>query len=254
MEQRRQGYTITACFRFTDSMSRSPTKPSRGIDPGSPAKGEVQAFLRQAKTLRRFNAGRARLVFAIDATASRQPTWDLACELQADMFRGSADVGALQVQLAYYRGLGELHIGDWQNDTMALARSMSHVQCAAGRTQIGRLLERIIRDSAGSARALVFIGDAVEESPARLAELAGQCRLHSMPLFLFQEGHDPEVRRVFETMAKLSGGAYSQFNESSADRLRGLLGAVARYAAGGHAALEKSASPAARALLKQLER
>ncbi|MEL7046670.1 MAG: hypothetical protein AAGL66_16900 [Pseudomonadota bacterium] len=235
-------------------MSRSPTKTSREVDPGSPATGEVGAFLQQARNLRRFNAGRARLVFAIDATASRQPTWDLACELQADMFRGSADLGALQIQLAYYRGLGELHIGDWENDTTALARSMSRVQCAAGRTQIGRLLERIIRDSAGSARALVFIGDAVEESAGRLQELAGQARLHSMPLFLFQEGFDPEVRRVFEAMARLSGGAYSQFNESSADRLRDLLGAVARYAAGGHAALESSTTPGARALLKQLNR
>jgi hypothetical protein len=217
------------------------------------SRGEVQAFLSRAKNLRRFSAGRARLLFAIDATASRQPTWDLACELQADMFRSSADVGALMVQLAYYRGLGELHFGDWQGDTQALAESMSRVHCAAGRTQIGRLLKGALERQAGAAaRALVFIGDAVEEPAAGLEELAGRCRIHSLPLFLFQEGSDPETQRVFQSLARISGGAYSRFDASSADRLRELLGAVARYAAGGRAALEASGSQGARLLLEQL--
>jgi hypothetical protein len=216
--------------------------------------GDVQAFLSRAKNLRRFSAGRARLLFAIDATASRQPTWDLACELQADMFRGSADVGALMVQLAYYRGLGELHFSDWQGDTKALADTMSRVQCAAGRTQIGRLLDAALERQAGAAaRALVFIGDAVEESAGRLEELAGRCRIQSLPLFLFQEGADPEVQRVFQSLARISGGAYSRFDAGSAARLRELLGAVARYAAGGRAALESSSSSGARLLLKQLK-
>ncbi|MEE4277083.1 MAG: hypothetical protein V2I82_01295 [Halieaceae bacterium] len=231
-------------------MARSPADPG-GRGELRARGGEVEAFLRQARTLQRFNAGRARLVFAIDATASRQPTWDLACELQADMFTGSADVGSLQIQLAYYRGLGELEIGGWESDTAALAQRMSRVHCAAGRTQIARLLRRVLEDSAASARALVFIGDAVEESPERLDELAGQCRLRGLPLFLFQEGADPQVRRVFESMARLSGGAYSRFDAGSAARLRELLGAVARYAAGGRAALENG-SAAARLLLEQL--
>jgi len=213
----------------------------------------VQAFLARAKNLKRFSAGRARLLFAIDATASRQPTWDLACELQADMFRSSADVGALAVQLAYYRGLGELHFSEWQSDTQALASRMSRVHCAAGRTQIARLLGAALeRQGAASARALVFIGDAVEESPAALEELAGRCRIQSLPLFLFQEGSDGDTRRTFESMARISGGAYSRFDAASAARLRDLLGAVARYAAGGRPALEQSTSAGARLLLDQL--
>ena len=226
-------------------MPRAPAKTAPG--------GNVQAFLSRAKTLRRFSAGRARLLFAIDATASRQPTWDLACELQADMFPSSADVGSLAVQLAFYRGLGELHFDDWQGDAQALAERMSRVSCAAGRTQIGRLLSVALkRQSSAAARALVFIGDAVEEAPGPLEELAGRCRIHSLPLFLFQEGDDPSVRRVFENLARISGGAYSRFDAGSAARLRELLGAVARYAAGGRAALESSSSPGARLLLEQL--
>ena len=215
--------------------------------------GEVRAFLKRARALQTFSAVRPRLLFAIDATASRQPTWDLACELQADMFRATADVATLSVQLAYYRGLGELYFGDWQSDTNALAEAMSHVQCAAGQTRIGPLLSRAIKQqSSARVRAVVFIGDAMEESAAKLQDLAGQCRLHSLPLFIFQEGHDPSAEECFRAMARISGGAYSRFDQSSAGRLRELLGAVARYAAGGRAALENSSSAGARLLLEQL--
>lgn len=217
------------------------------------ARGDVAAFLSRAKNLQRTGTGRARLLFAIDATASRQPTWDLACELQADMFRSSADLGALRVQLAYYRGLGELHFGDWQGDPQTLADAMSQVHCAAGRTQIGRLLRSALeRQTSAAARALVFIGDAVEEPAGGLEELAGRCRIHRLPLFVFQEGTDAGAQRVLQSIARISGGAYSRFDAGSAARLRELLGAVARYAAGGRAALEGSSSQGARLLLDQL--
>jgi hypothetical protein len=225
--------------------------------PQPPAKqnsaGEVRAFLQRARNLQTYSQGRPRLLFAIDATASRQPTWDLACELQADMFRASADVASLSIQLAYYRGLGELHLGHWENDAEALARAMSEVHCAAGRTQIARLLRAALRQQTSArARALVFIGDAMEESAAELRELAGQCRLHSLPLFVFQEGGDPVVQQSFQEMARISGGAYAHFDQRSALRLRELLAAVARFAAGGRAALEGSQSAGAQRLLEQL--
>ena len=40
-------------------------------------------------------------------TMSRQPTWDMACALQADMFREAAALGSLDIRLVYYRGLNE---------------------------------------------------------------------------------------------------------------------------------------------------
>ncbi len=240
-----QGYTIRASCRFTFPMPRPPAEKASA--------GDVQAFLQRARAIQQFSAGRPRLVFAVDATASRQPTWDLASELQAGMFRASAEVASLSVQLAYYRGIGELRFGAWQADGDALAKTMSHVHCAAGRTQIARLLRRALKQqSECSARALVFIGDAVEESAAQLEELAGQCRMRSLPLFIFQEGADPDARRCFEAMARISGGAFSPFDHASAQRLGELLGAVARYAAGGRAALEHDRSAAARLLLEQL--
>lgn len=215
---------------------------------------QISAFVQRARNLRRYSAGRARLVFAIDATASRQPTWDLACELQADMFRAADNLASLSIQLAYYRGLGEVRLGDWSGDTALLARNMSRVHCSAGRTQIARLLRAALKQQANvRARAMVFIGDAVEEPTAALEELAGQCRLHALPLFLFQEGCDPLTRGAFESMAGISAGAYSRFDQGSAERLGALLGAVARYAAGGRAALEGSSSASAQQLLAQLK-
>jgi hypothetical protein len=228
-------------------VAKAPVKGAQGQD--------VQAFLQRARNLQRFQGGRARLLFAIDATASRQPTWDLATSLQADMFRATADVAPLAIQLAYYRGLSELHFDHWQSDTEALARQMSLVHCAAGRTQIARLLRAAVKQQPkAQSRALVFIGDAVEESPDTLRELAGQCRLQRLPLFLFQEGHEPGAASCFRAMAQLSGGAYSHFDQQSARRLAELLGAVARYAAGGRAALENSKDSGARLLLEQLPR
>ena len=241
-----QGYTIRASCRFTPTMPRPPAEQSGG--------GDVRAFLRRAKNVQRFSAGRSRLLFAMDATASRQPTWDLACELQADMFRATTDLASLSIQLAYYRGLGELQLGDWQSDTQALAEHMSRVHCAAGRTQIAKLLRAALRQQgSAAARAMVFIGDAVEEPPGQLAELAGKCRIQSLPLFIFQEGSDPAAAQCFRDMARISGGAYERFDQGSAQRLKELLGAVARYAAGGRKALENNPSAGARILLKQLK-
>ncbi|GAB5414811.1 MAG: hypothetical protein Cons2KO_24140 [Congregibacter sp.] len=214
----------------------------------------MQAFLQRAKQVQRFTAGRARLIFAIDATASRQPTWDLACSFQADMFAACSDLNSLSMQLAYFRGLNELRATDWVHDGQALAQTMSRVRCEAGRTQIGRLLKSALKTHAqGAVSALVFIGDAVEESAPRLQEIAGECRIKRLPLFLFQEGNDPHARSCMQKMAQLSGGAYESFDQRSAQRLKDLLSAVARYAAGGRPALESMRSQGAQVLLQQLK-
>jgi hypothetical protein len=131
---------------------------------------------------------------------------------------------------------------------------MGSVRCEGGHTQIGRLLKHAQAEHRkATVRALVFIGDAVEESPDGLCNLAGQCGMLRLPLFLFQEGRDRAVEQTFRTMAKLSGGAYAHFDSNSADKLAGLLGAVASFARGGHAALEKRGGDSARLLLQQLK-
>lgn len=131
---------------------------------------------------------------------------------------------------------------------------MDQVSCIGGATQIARLLRHYLASGtpATPIRALVFVGDAIEESHTELFDLAGQCRLKQQPLFLFQEGNDPRVASVFEQMARLSGGAYARFDDSSANRLRELLGAVVRYATGGLKALTSSQREGDKILLAQL--
>src|SRR4051812_37890004 len=75
------------------------------------ARADIDAFLEKARTLTAakpaMGGRRGRLVFAMDATMSRQPTWDIACGIQADMFTEAAATGGLDIQLVYFRGIGE---------------------------------------------------------------------------------------------------------------------------------------------------
>jgi hypothetical protein len=227
-------------------MPKPPTRQS--------SSGEIDQFLKKSKAISQVVERQPRLIFAIDATASRQPTWDTACQLQAEMFRASASVATLAVQLCYYRGFNEFYASRWLSDSERLGRLMGGVFCEGGHTQIARLLRHALAEQRShKVRALVFIGDALEENPDTVCDLAGQCGLLQLPLFLFQEGADAQVERTFRTMARLSGGAYARFDARSAHTLASLLGAVASYAAGGRAALENTTSDSAKLLLEQLK-
>lgn len=215
---------------------------------------EITQFLQQSRAVSLSVDKQPRLLFAVDATASRQPTWNRARQLQQEMFRVSGKVTTLAVQLCYFRGFSEFRASRWLTDSAELARLMGLVQCEGGLTQIARLLKHAQSEHRKTpVRALVFIGDAIEENPDSLCNLAGQCGILRLPLFLFQEGNDPLVEQTFRTMAKLSGGAYARFDSNSADLLAGLLGAVASFATGGRAALEEHGSSSAKLLLKQLK-
>jgi hypothetical protein len=183
-----------------------------------------------------------RLIFAMDATASREPTWDAAIDIQASMFQETAHLGGLQVQLAYYRGFGEFDASPWCHDARALLERMTRVTCRAGRTQIGRVLAHA-RDEAkrGRVNALVFVGDCMEEDPDQLGQLAGELGLLGVPCFMFHEGGEPRARKIFDDIARLSGGACCRFDAASPQQLRELLSAVAVYAAGGRSALTELA-------------
>ena len=216
--------------------------------------GEIDQFLQKSKAIAQVVERQPRLMFAIDATASRQPTWDSACHLQREMFKATSSIATLAVQLCYYRGFNEFFASRWLSDGEQLGQLMGRVYCEGGHTQIARLLRHALKEQRKSkVRALVFIGDAMEENPDTLCDLAGQCGLLQLPLFLFQEGNNRQVQKTFRNMARLSDGAYARFDTHSAHTLAALLGAVARYAAGGRAALEKHTSDSAKLLLEQLK-
>jgi hypothetical protein len=182
--------------------------------------------------------GRGRLIVALDATASREPTWDNACQIQAEMFDVTASLGGLEVQLAYYRGLAEFDASPWVADAKGLARRMAEVRCRGGQTQIVRVLRHASAETgARRVNALVFVGDCMEEDIDALSGAAGALGLMGVPCFMFQEGDDPVAKTAFQQVARLTGGAWCPFDAGSAAQLRELLRAVAVFAAGGRAAL-----------------
>jgi hypothetical protein len=220
----------------------------------------LDAFLRKvADTPRPGPSGsRGRLIFAIDATASREPTWDQAAHIQSAMFADTHALGGLQIQLCWYRGFREFSASDWIGDSDTLLERMNRVFCSAGLTQIGRVLEHAIAESGrGRVNALVLVGDCMEEDRDRLAGLAGQLGLLRVPAFVFQEGRDPSAEQSFREIARLTGGAWCPFDSQSPGLLRDLLGAVAVYAAGGRAALTRYSESRGAAVLQlthQLDR
>jgi hypothetical protein len=200
---------------------------------------DIAAFVAKAKAMSPFaSAGKGRLVFALDATMSRQPTWDMACALQADMFREAASLGSLDIRLVYYRGLDECRATGWISDSETLSRLMSKIDCRGGNTQIGKILSDARGQAVASGvRAVVFVGDALEENVDDLCVKAGELGLLKVPVFMFQEGHDAAVEEAFKEIARLTGGAWSRFDPGAAAQLRELLRAAAAYAAGGREAL-----------------
>ncbi|MFQ6016597.1 MAG: VWA domain-containing protein [Kiloniellaceae bacterium] len=208
--------------------------------PSKSANTEVETFLEKvARTPATAKPGeRGRLIFAMDATASREPTWDRACHIQAEMFKETAALGGLDIQLVYYRGFGECRASPWVSKADDLLRRMTGVFCLAGHTQIRKILKHAIAETKRhKVGALVFVGDCVEEDVDRLGHLAGELGLLGLPCFMFHEGSDPVARSAFQQIARLSGGAFCPFDANSAQQLRDLLSAVAVYAAGGRKAL-----------------
>jgi len=208
--------------------------------PAASHSAEIDAFLRdlQRAPAVRPGGGRGRLMFALDATARREPPWARACRLQGELFEATAALGGLDVKLVYYRGFNECKASRWMANAADLHRAMRAVSCIGGETQIERVLAHAIAENQKQKLgALVFVGDAMEENVDRLCQQAGELGLKGVPIFLFHEGGDPIAAKAFQQMAKLSRGAYLRFDLASADRLKDLLGAVAVYAAGGYRAL-----------------
>lgn len=201
-------------------------------------RAEVDAFLAAAKRAAD-NGGNGRVMLALDATMSRQPTWDLACGIQADMFKAVTSKTALSMQLVYFRGHGECRASRWAKSGDEFANMMSGIECRAGHTQIEKVLKHAAKEHRrAKVNALVYIGDAVEESADDIGHAAGQLGLHNVPIFMFQEGHDRQVELVFKEVARLSRGGWFRFDRSAPDVLKELLASIAIYATGGIKALQ----------------
>jgi hypothetical protein len=229
-------------------------------DTGTSSISEVDQFLKQVAKIPPAKTGTAagRLVFAMDATASREASWDQASHIQAEMFADTAALGGLEIQLCYYRGFGEFSKSPWFSNSAPLLKKMTSVFCLGGRTQLNRVLNHCVEEaSRQKIHAVVFVGDAMEENIDDLCHIAGNLGILNVPLFLFQEGHDPLAEQAFRQIARLTQGAYCRFDSSSPKQLKELLGAVAVYAAGGRQALEdfsKKSGAAVKLITQQIKK
>jgi hypothetical protein len=236
---------------------KAPAPAGRRNDPAPASpRNEIEAFLGRVRALGPAVAAgeRGRLIFSLDATMSRQPTWDTACRLQADMFHEAASIGGLDIQLVYYRGLAECRSTQWISQTTRLADLMSRIDCRGGHTQIGKILAHARRETEKKkVQALVFVGDAMEEAIDDLCESAGRLGLLGVPAFMFQEGRDGIAERAFREIARLTHGAYCRFSSGSAHELGELLRAVAAYTAGGLKALSDLSARRGAGAIKLIE-
>jgi hypothetical protein len=231
----------SACLMSDDRNSKPPAPTGSVHAPAAQStRSEIDEFLTKVKGLAP-TAGtgrRGRLIFALDATMSRQPLWDTACQLQAEMFREAGAIGGLDIQLVYYRGLRECRASQWVSRAERLASLMEQIDCRGGHTQIGKIIAHARRETqTAKVQALVFVGDAMEEKLDDLCHGAGALGLLGVPAFMFQEGGDPIAEKAFREIARLTRGAYSRFDLGAAHQLAELLRAVAAYAAGGLPAL-----------------
>jgi hypothetical protein len=213
--------------------------------PASHAK-QVAAFLEKVRTVR------GRIAWVVDVTMSREETWDAASQLQAEMFSEAAKLGGLEMQVIYFRGVDEVGASVWTSDARELQQMMTSIRCQSGHTKYARAFARVRKEHEREAiNAVIVVGDALEETPAALFDAVTGL---GVPFFCFQERTDPEVRRAFEEVARLTKGAYSAFDTGSIPKLRELLQAVAVFATGGLTALADLRTDSARKLLGQMKK
>jgi hypothetical protein len=106
--------------------------------PLKPSRSQIAQHLAQKAYIEKH---RPRLIFALDATASREWTWDKACTLQTEIFAAAAEAAkGVEVQLVYYRGTGECRASRWFTSAADLNASMVKIRCEAGCTQIVKML------------------------------------------------------------------------------------------------------------------
>ena len=193
-------------------------------------------------------------MFAIDATASREPAWQAARETTDALF-GTLP-GQLDVALAVHGG-SRLHtFTGFTAKPGKLRDTAAGIECQAGGTQLVEVLTRS-RD-AGDVRVVVYIGDVFEESADEAAAVADSLRLRGCRVVILHDcdqapAYDPNVE-VFQDIARRTGGAVLPFDAGSKDKLREILKAVATLAVGGVKLLQerRKTLPGAALLLQHL--
>lgn len=242
---------------MADNPSKLPAKRNAFLDKVRQSKAVVSAAPRETLAQALAPSGRPRLLFAMDATASREPAWQLAQTITGAMF--AAVPGALDVALAYHGGGRLKEVTPFAADARAFLDKVHTVQCEAGGTALTAILEAAT--TIARLKALIYVGDCFEEPPEVAVALAQQLKLKGVRVFVFhdtmsqQQGYDVAAAgAVFAQLAAVTGGVLLPFDAHAPEQVTALLEAIAVYAVGGLKLLaeRQRALPAARLLLDQL--
>ncbi len=175
---------------------------------------------------------RPRLVFAVDATASREPAWAAARQVTDALVK--ALPGELDVALAVHGGTRVHTFTAFTNDATMLRDRAAGVTCEAGLTRMLPILSASLKQPA--VRVVVYIGDVFEESLLQGRQLADAMGRQGTKLIVLHDTSDHAAARsaeLFWDLAKRTGGCVLPFEASASGKLRDLLSAVAVYAVGG---------------------
>jgi len=195
-------------------------------------------------------ARRPRLVFAVDATASREATWRSAQKITARMFGVIPD--ALDVALAVHGGDDVHTFTEFSADVDVFRKQAAAVRCETGTTRLCEIMARTL--DAGGVRVMSYIGDAFEEDADEVLELADRFRLRGIQAVMLSDDADPEALAVFRQIAERTGGAVLDFRTGDTVLMGELLAGVATLAIGGRKLLEAQHTAGARLLLTNLSR
>jgi hypothetical protein len=207
--------------------------------------------------------GTPRVILAL-ANHERSPGWDRAKVLQREMFEAAAGSG-LEMKLAFYgpddtTGVRRCRITTrWITDPDEMAAVMGRAECNCGcYVNIRDVLRQAVKENEDRPmRAVVIVGDAFHDDPEGLDEAAlaaNQLRRAGTRLFLIQQGNDPATARRLQWLAKVSGGAYFQFDPRTQERqFSEMLYTISAFASGGEEAVKLKGAKAATLLLEHLK-
>lgn len=217
-----------------------PAKTNKAL----PARKSVFARFKEHQLQKRRGT---RIGFIVDATGSREESWERAQTIQAGMFRKVAALKALHLRLMYFGG-GLIANWGWQDNPRTVAARMAQTRCLRGLTQFLPALTSFIDEAAETkADAIILIGDCFEEDIEQAAKVAQALKASGIKVFAFLEGEDWTAASVFRTFAETTGGAFGKFGEELP--LAPLCEGVALLTAGGKKAVRKIENKKVRLLL-----
>ena len=189
-----------------------------------------------------------RLVFAFDATASREPAWDEARQITDRLFCSLP--GGLDIALAVHGGNTVHTFTPFSSDARSFRDQAAGISCIAGMTRLCTILRRTI--DAGGVKVLLYIGDTYEEDSAEAFALADRCKLHGIRVLILADRADAHALEVFHGIAARTDGAVLDFRAVPLKDMGDVLEAVAALAAGGRKLLEGKGTKGAQLLLSHL--